>query len=219
MGNCRIVIGSSLLNDIKTDETLVVIDNLRASSTVVTALSVGVKEIIPVLDDGEAFLLKKKGAVIAGESGGIKIPGYDIGNSPVELVKTFKKSSFKKLALKTTNMIPLLTCLPGALICSSLNLETVADRLKGKNVCVIAVGGARGALEDLGVSLALIALRSGVSFDRNLPACFTKESPAARYLGEIGYGEDVDFISRVSVFDVLPIYDGKTIKKAGGENG
>lgn len=216
LGNCRIGIGSRLLHDIKADEVLVVIDNLRASSTVVAGLYIGVEEIIPVLDDEEAFSLKEKGIVIAGESDGIKIPGYDIGNSPAELVKTFEKSPFKKLVLRTTNMIPLLSCLPSALICSSLNLETVAEHLEGKNACIIAVGGTRGASEDLGVAFALSACLSRVSFDKNLVTCFTKESLAAKHLGEIGYREDIDFISRVSIFDVLPLYDGKTIKKARG---
>ena len=111
-------------------------------------------------------------------------------------------------------MIPLLSCLPSALICSSLNLKTVAEYLEGKNSCIIAVGGSRGAVEDLGIALALSACLSMVSFDKNLVTHFINESPAAKHLEEIGYREDIDFISRVSIFDVLPFYDGKTIKNS-----
>ena len=78
MGNCRIGIGSILLSDIKADEVLVVIDNLRASSTVVAALSVGVEEIIPVLDDEEAFSLKKRESLLPGNQAALKFPAMTL---------------------------------------------------------------------------------------------------------------------------------------------
>ena len=211
VGNYRIGVGKCLLHDVRADEAIVLIDNLRASSTIVTALSLGVEEIIPVTDNKRAFKLKKNGAVIAGESDGVKIDGYDIGNSPIELQDIFQKSPFKKLVLKTSNMIPLLVCLPGALICSSLNFESIVRYLKENDVYIIAVGGKNGAAEDLGVAFALGASLSGALFDKNLITCFTQESSAAKHLKAIGYHKDIDFISRNSVFDVVPWYDGNKI--------
>ena len=214
LGKCRIGIGSSLVHDLNDDdETVIVIDNLRASSTIVTALSLGVEQIIPVIDDREAFILKDKGAVIAGETGCIKIAGYDIGNSPVELIKAYAVSPFKNLVIKTSNLIPLLFTLQRAIICSSLNLSSIANFLNNKRACIVVAGGPRGAAEDLGVAFALAACLTGVSFDKDLTVAFTSESPAAKYLHEIGYGDDVTFISRVDVYDVVPFYDGKVIKK------
>lgn len=211
MGNYRIGIGNTLVHDIKSDEAVIVIDNLRASSTIVTALSLGIEEIIPVLDDQEAFLLQENGIVIAGESDGFKLDGYDIGNSPIELTNIFKRSPFTKLALKTSNLIPLLACLPQAYICSSLNLESISKYLAGKDACIIAVAGERGAVEDLGVAFALVACMTGISFERDLITCFARESNAAKHLGEIGYKHDIDFISRVNALNIIPYYDGKKI--------
>ena len=80
--------------DLQDDEAIVIIDMLRASSTIVTAFSPGIETVIPVLDDEQAFSLKDDCTVIYGEAGGVKIPGYDIGNSPVELIETYRKTPF-----------------------------------------------------------------------------------------------------------------------------
>ncbi len=211
MANYRIGIGNTLLDEISAQEAVVVIDNLRASSTIVTALALGVEKIMPVLDDEEAFALRNNGAVIAGESGGEKIEGYDLGNSPVELVEFYNTSPFTTLVLKTSNLIPLLSRLPEALICSSLNLASIAAYLENKNVCILAVGGHKGATEDLGVAFALQACMSRTIFDTSLITCFARESQAAQHLINIGYGKDIDFITRVNIFNVIPHFDGKKI--------
>ena len=102
------------------NDEIVVIDNLRASSTIVTACAIGVKEVIPVDDDARAFAYRDAGDVIAGEADGVQIPGYDIGNSPVEIERRWRADPFERLVLKTTNLVPILMQLSGAVICSSL---------------------------------------------------------------------------------------------------
>jgi len=202
-------------NDFLPHEELIVIDTLRASSTIVVALSCGVEEIIPVACDEEAFRLKEQGAVTAGESRGIQLSGYDLGNSPVEAAKKLKGLSFKTMAFKTSNMVPLLLKLPKAWICSSLNLKALALHITGKDTYIIAAGSEYGYSEDLAVAIALFSHLSHAPFDEDLISYFIQESPAAQHLRSIGYGEDVLFISRVNAFDVLPYYDGKSIKKVG----
>ena len=192
----------------------VVIDALRASSTIVTALACGVEEIIPVTRDEDAFSLQQQGVVIAGESGGVKLPGYDLGNSPVELLRRAEQHPFKTMAFKTSNLIPLLAALPQAWICSSLNLQAMANYLVEKDVCIFAAGGENGVSEDLAVAIALHAHLNHAPFDEQLIAHFILESPAARHLKSIGYAEDVKFIARVNIYDIIPYYDGKTINKA-----
>jgi len=192
----------------------VVIDTLRASSTIVTALACGVEEIIPVTRDEDAFSSQQQGVVIAGESGGVKLPGYDLGNSPVELLRRAEQHPFKTMAFKTSNLIPLLAALPQAWICSSLNLQAMANYLAEKDVCIFAAGGENGVSEDLAVAIALHAHLNHAPFDEQLIAHFILESPAARHLKSIGYAEDVKFIARVNIYDIIPYYDGKTIKKA-----
>ena len=191
-----------------------VIDNLRASSTIVTALACGVEEIIPVIRDEEAFSLQKKGIVIAGESGGVKLPGYDLGNSPIELLRRAEQQPFKTMAFKTSNLIPLLVALPNAWICSSLNLQAMANHLAEKDVGIIAAGGENGVSEDLAVAIALHSYLNHAPFDEHLIAYFIQESPAAHHLNSIGYAEDVEFAARVNIYDIIPYYDGKTIKRA-----
>ena len=212
MAGCRIGIGRDAVKSILPDEVPVVIDTLRAASTIVTALASGVTEIIPVACDEEAFRLKEQGMVIAGESGGVKLPGFDLGNSPLEVQNRIQRSPCKTMAFKTSNMVPLLLMLSRAWICSSLNLSIMAHHLKGTDVSIIAVGGEHGVTEDLAVAIALFGLLSNAPFDEHLITYFIQESPAARHLSTIGYRDDVMFISRVNIYDVLPYYDGRTIK-------
>ena len=126
----RIATGPGPFPDLQDDEAIVIIDTLRASSTIVTAFFLGIETVIPVLDDEQAFSSKCDCTVIAGEAAGVKIEGYDIGNSPVELIETYRKPPFLKLVLKTSNFIPLLVSLPRAVVCSTLNLTAVALMVK-----------------------------------------------------------------------------------------
>ena len=63
-------------------DLIVVIDVLRATSAICTAIEHGVKEIIPVATLEEAFEYKKKGYIVAAERNGEIVEGFDIGNSP-----------------------------------------------------------------------------------------------------------------------------------------
>src|SRR4030042_2835716 len=87
------------------DRVVVVIDILRATSTMVQAMLQGVLEIIPVAAVEEAFQMAKvfpRGSIIlGGERESKKIPGFDLGNSPKEYVAERVKG--KKLILTTTN--------------------------------------------------------------------------------------------------------------------
>ncbi len=213
LGRSKIVIAQEWSGKIGETDAPVVIDTLRGSSTIVTALASGVEEIIPVRQDEEAFNWRRQGRVIAGESNGVKLAGYDLGNSPVELLARVEQKPFKTMAFKTSNLIPLLCALPYAWICTSLNMGAIAARLSGRNVCLIAANGEHGVSEDLAVAVALHARFNGIPFDESLIAYFIRESPAAAHLAAIGYAEDVRFIARVNVYDIIPFYDGKTIKK------
>jgi len=65
----------------------VVIDVLRASTTMITALAHGAAGIVPVADVDEARRLAGElgpRVVLGGERGGLRIPGFDLGNSPRE---------------------------------------------------------------------------------------------------------------------------------------
>ena len=206
----RITIGGDNIQCRGVTEVLVVIDVLRASSTIVTALANGVKEVIPVDRKEMAFELRKKGYILAGEDKGVKLPDFDIGNSPVELLEYIKQSEIEKIALKTTNSTDLLTGIESALICSSLNLAAVKHRLEeigeGKSANLLAVGSRHGITEDLAVAMALYSsLNDGLEINRAyLKECISRCN-TAKYISKIGYKEDVEFVSRIDKYDVVPV--------------
>ncbi len=64
------------------DKTVVIIDILRATSTITWAFENGVEHIKPVLEKEEALAERANGYLAAGERDGITVEGFDMGNSP-----------------------------------------------------------------------------------------------------------------------------------------
>ncbi len=138
------------------DKTAVMIDVLRASSTIVNALASGAKGVIPVADMGAGSRISQsmdtKNMLLCGEKGGEKIEGYDLGNSPLEY--TPDKVKDKTIILNTTNGTKALmrASLSREIVVGSfLNLASVADYLADKEDIVLVCAGWRGrmSLEDL----------------------------------------------------------------------
>ncbi len=84
-----------------TGKTVVVIDILRATSTICAALNNGAKSLKPVVSTEEALSYNKNEYCIAGERNGEKAPGFDFGNSPREYSRELIGG--KKIVLTTTN--------------------------------------------------------------------------------------------------------------------
>jgi 2-phosphosulfolactate phosphatase len=87
--------------------TVVVIDLLRASSTICHALAAGAKEVVPFREVTKAVAAasdngaRRRDVVLGGERAGGKIAGFDLGNSPSEY--TPKAVGGKRVLLTTTN--------------------------------------------------------------------------------------------------------------------
>src|SRR5215218_3513126 len=68
--------------------TVVVVDLLRATSTICQALAAGATEVVPFLEVSQALEAAEKHGrrdiVLGGERGGKRIDGFDLGNSPAE---------------------------------------------------------------------------------------------------------------------------------------
>jgi 2-phosphosulfolactate phosphatase len=83
--------GSSVSAEDVKGRTVVVVDVLRTSATIVTALVNGAREVIPVPDLGEAgrmaATLDPAGYVLGGDKGGAPIEGYPLGNSPGDFTR------------------------------------------------------------------------------------------------------------------------------------
>lgn len=139
------------------DKTAVVIDVLRASSTMVTALDHGAKGVIPVADMGDASKISQNldspHYLLSGEKDGIKIEGYDLGNSPLDY--TTDRVEAKTIIFNTTNgtkAIKRAGLAREIVIGSFLNLDVIVDYLQSvDNDIALVCAGWRGrlSLEDL----------------------------------------------------------------------
>lgn len=79
------------------------IDVLRASTTIITALAHGAAVVLPrrSIDEARATAAARPGALLGGERGGVTIPGFDLGNSPAEY--TADRVAGRTVVITTTN--------------------------------------------------------------------------------------------------------------------
>lgn len=84
---------------------VVVIDLLRATSTICQAVASGAAEVVPFLEVDEALaaaeIAGRSSIVLGGERKGGKIPGFDLGNSPCEYTPTAVAD--RRVFITTTN--------------------------------------------------------------------------------------------------------------------
>ncbi len=125
------------------EEIVVVIDVLRATSTMINALNNGVKEIYTFasVEDAREFKKKNKEVILGGERNAKKPHDFDCGNSPLE----YKNFSGKMVALTTTNGTLALSNAKGAkeiLIMSNYNYKATSDYLvkKKENIRFVCAG-------------------------------------------------------------------------------
>ena len=81
----------------------VVIDVVRASTTIVTALAHGARAVLPVATPDEAIARARAwtdgGALLGGERGGSPPPGFECGNSPAEYTRSEERRVGKECRL------------------------------------------------------------------------------------------------------------------------
>jgi phosphosulfolactate phosphohydrolase-like enzyme len=117
------------------------------------------------------------------------------------------------MVITTSNLTRVLVTCKKAFICSSLNLAAVSRLIAHAHVNIVAVGGPHGMVEDLGVALALMIKVQGVRLGKRLIQHMIAQSPAARHLVSVGYGDDVKFICGVDRYDVVPVYEqGRVVR-------
>jgi len=112
------------------DSIVVIIDVLRATSSMCVAFEHGAERIVPVAGVEETRKYKEKGFVIAAERDGEMIPGFDFGNSPFSFMGDAVKG--KSIAISTTNGTQAIHAAKNAkqiVIGSFLNLDALCDWL------------------------------------------------------------------------------------------
>ena len=222
------------------DHTVVVIDVLRATSTVVAALAAGAEAIYPVVSIEDAMKLAtslgRKEALLAGERRGHRVEGFDLGNSPGEF--TAANVGGKRVVMSTTNGTGALVAAASAervLVASLVNLSAVAGAVAGaERLAVVCAGRERrfsvddalcagmlvsrladrigGTLELEDAGRAALALASSFTPD----AEFLLRSTAGRALAAIGLEEDVHWCERVDAFDLVPQLSDRMIRSDRG---
>jgi len=211
---------------------VVVIDVLRASSTIVTALAYGCRGLVPILSPKQAKektqQFRKEEVLLGGEREGRKIKGFDLGNSPREYQKEIVEDRI--IIFSTTNGVKTLEIVRGAfriIIASFLNLqETFNYCSKFQGDILLACAGEEGyfSLEDTVCAGMLInSLRDIYSdtcqeVDANLTAQvlyknfgnnileMLRKSQHGRYLESIGLRKDLEFCSQLDIFNIVPIF-------------
>jgi 2-phosphosulfolactate phosphatase len=131
----------------------IVVDVLRASSTIAQALDAGYRRVLCCAEIEEARTLRDslEDAVVGGEREAIRIDGFDVGASPRE----FLEPQAETLILSTTNgtraILATAARCSETLLGSLLNLAAVAERAQrtGADVAVVCAGfNGRFALDD-----------------------------------------------------------------------
>ena len=139
-----------------TDRAVVVVDVLRASASILTALKNGARNVVPVADMAAASKiasnLDPSSYRLGGERGGYRIEGYHLGNSPLEYTEEHVRD--RTIILNTTNGTTAIEQARAArhlLIGSFLNAGRVVDFLEnaGCDATIVCAGTRnRVSLED-----------------------------------------------------------------------
>lgn len=194
----------------------VVVDVLRATSTIAQALASGYSRVLCVGEIGAARRLRAAtpDSLLGGERGAVRVEGFDVGASPRE----FLEARAGTLVLSTTNGTQAI--LAAAARCDSvvlgslLNLEALASALRqrGDDVAVLCAGfkGAF-ALDDAYCAGRIVQLLAGEPTDAAKAAAVVADAYpdahtglTARTYGPPGLEDDIRFCARESVLAVVP---------------
>lgn len=213
------------------NKVVVVIDTLRMSSVITTALANGAKEVIPVAEIEDAVRLAKylecNSFLLGGERNGAKIEGFDLSNSPFEYKVDVVKN--KTIIITTTNGTKALkkaSISDDVIIGCLLNASAVADYLfnKNKNIVIICAGTkGKFSIDDIITAGAIYdKLKNKISFDsddlskasyflyqmfqNDIPSIL-KESIPFSIMKRLGYENDLPYCASIDMFYILPKYN------------
>lgn len=193
----------------------IVVDVLRASSSIVTLLERGCERVVAAADIADARRLKQRlpSHLLCGEADGLPPDGFDYGNSPVEFSRL--DLAGKSIILATTNGTRVIAdCADEAsavLVGCLLNRKAVAQaavllaKKLGADIAVVCAGDAGSSGEDLAAARAIVDVVRGsaaLEFDAGREVL---ESRHAEELRAIGLGDDVEFCARLDVSEVVPV--------------
>lgn len=207
---------------------VVVLDVLRATSTIITALSRGARAVIPVEDIPDAIALSRTlgrdAVLLCGERQGVRISGFDLGNSPLEY--TSERVAGRTLVMTTTNGTRAIVAARGAeeiVIGGILNAASVARMAQRSGLSVtLLMAGTQGrfSMEDALGAGAIIDVLPDARPDDLGHACYRlfRESRADlrgalevcahyRRLVELGFADDIAWCIKRDALDTVPRFE------------
>jgi 2-phosphosulfolactate phosphatase len=223
--------------------TIFVIDVLRATTVMCAALHNGARAIIPVASTEEALRLAQTigsaDVLLAGEKNCVRIPGFALGNSPLEMTEPTVKG--KTIVVTTTNGTKALLAAQGAAavyVAAAANLTLAGERARealeqnrsvlilcagretafglddaycAGRLAAVAIGGhrPRKGLNDAGLASLDLVRRYGDDWSRPL-----SYSSAGRELARLGFREDVLDAGRLDAYPVLPQFHERRVTVA-----
>jgi 2-phosphosulfolactate phosphatase len=222
-----------------------VIDVLRASTSIAVALDNGARAIIPFGNSEEAVTrakaFERSDVRLAGERKSQPIPGFDLGNSPLQYTREAVEG--KTILMATTNGTGAVTATTGArdvIVSSYVNFSASMSYLRaalraGTDVVLLCAGqDRRFALEDAACAGRFayhISKRlSGVVLNDGAQACILIDkkygdnlmklfdaSAHGRALRDAGFGEDLTACAAIDSHAVLPVYADRQITRLGSD--
>ena len=213
--------------------TVFVIDILRATTAMCAALARGAKAVIPVASSEEAVRLAQTigstDVLLAGERNCVRIPGFQLGNSPLEMTEDAVRG--RTIIMTTTNGTKAMLATQGAgsvYTAAAVNLTLAGDAARealerqrdilivcaGRDgafalddayaagrLAVAALGGRkpRRGLNDAALAALDLVRRYGDAWFR--PLAYSR---GGRELIRLGFRADVEDASRVDAYPILP---------------
>jgi 2-phosphosulfolactate phosphatase len=215
--------------------TVVVIDVLRATSTIVQAVVNGARYVIPVGGVDEAARkveqLGRDAVLLCGEREALPIKGFHLGNSPLEFTR--EAIAGRTLLMTTTNGTAAFLAASGAgaiYAGSLLNVSAIAERIISENNdTLLLCSGREGAFaaEDAMCAgrIARVvrrrvrrlqgndAMRAASRLARQpVTPRMLAETAAGTRLREIGRDDDLVFCAQEDLHNVVPVFDGHRIQ-------
>ncbi len=219
-----------------TGSTVVVIDVLRSTSSMVEALVNGAQGVYPAASTEEAIKLAsslgRDDTILCGEARGLMIEGFDLGNSPLEF--SSENVTGKRLVMSTTNGTRAFFLVGDAvtvLACSFMNLSAVAVAAMESDSIVVVCAGMEGlfSLDDAVCAGALVQrIRAAAEVDVELNdaamgavemaltfrvnADFLASTSNGQHLVDIGLREDLEICAEIDRYSVVPEMDDRVIQ-------
>lgn len=216
--------------EIRPVEVALVVDVLRATSTIVEAIAAGYPRVVCCSSVATARELRAPGRVLAGEHACVRVPDFELGNSPAAMANAGRRG--EELVLATTNGSPAVVAAARAaervLVACLLNLRSVLATVPGDADVAIVCAGTNGrpALEDVYVAGRLVAALGGVPSDAarvaervasgyETPLEALAASEDAAQLRATDQERDIAWCARESVVEIVPevwsVRDGASV--------